>query len=233
MMSLRITVCTSASAPSHSSSRPGARHGVAGDDDRHAVVVEAEPDARLDRLVVGRCARIAHRAGQVDRAVVDLDARRPRWSCRGRRGGRCGSAMSGSSDARMWSTTARVPTGPTIVSGVGSNVMTQRVVITSLRSVMWSLWRWVSSTAERLRRAEPGRGEPHQHAAAGVDEVVLVAGRDQRRRSGTIGARHRAAGAEQGDGDHWRLISAAASAARGLEVLARQQLDRRPRAACR
>ncbi len=55
--------------------------------------------------------------------------------------------MSGPSDATMWSTTACVPTGPTTVSGVGANVMTHREVITSLRSVMWSLCRWVSSTA--------------------------------------------------------------------------------------
>lgn len=57
--------------------------------------------------------------------------------------------MSGSSEASRASTTAWVPTGPTMVSGVGSKVMTQRVVITSFRSVMWSLCRWVSTTARR------------------------------------------------------------------------------------
>ena len=54
MMSLRITVCTSASAPVAQPVEAGARHGVAGGDDRRAVVLEAEPDARLDRPVIGR-----------------------------------------------------------------------------------------------------------------------------------------------------------------------------------
>ena len=34
-----------------------------------------------------------------------------------------------------------------IRSGDGAKVVTQRLVITSLRSVMWSLWRWVSTSA--------------------------------------------------------------------------------------
>ena len=35
-----------------------------------------------------------------------------------------------------------------IVNGVGSNVITHRVVMTSFRSVMWSLCRCVSNTAD-------------------------------------------------------------------------------------
>ena len=42
-----------------------------------------------------------------------------------------------------------------IVSGVGTKVVTQRVVMTSERSVMWSLCRWVSSSAVRLAAPTP------------------------------------------------------------------------------
>ena len=46
----------------------------------------------------------------------------------------------------MWPTVSTMPGGPTIVSGVGSNVVIHCVVMTSFRSVMWSLCRWVMST---------------------------------------------------------------------------------------
>ncbi len=55
--------------------------------------------------------------------------------------------MSGPSEARMWPTTSFVPGGPMIRSGVGSNVVIHIAVITSLRSVMWSLCRCVMHTA--------------------------------------------------------------------------------------
>ena len=55
--------------------------------------------------------------------------------------------MSGASAASIASTTALVPGGPMIGSGLGPIVVTQRVVMMSERSVMWSLCRWVSSSA--------------------------------------------------------------------------------------
>ena len=57
--------------------------------------------------------------------------------------------MSGASVASVASTTSAVPGGPMTGSGFGPIVVTQRVVMTSDRSVMWSLCRWVSSSAVR------------------------------------------------------------------------------------
>ena len=55
------------------------------------------------------------------------------------------------------STTSAVPGGPMIGSGAGSgaNVVTHRVMITSPRSAMWSLCRWVSSSAVKLLAPTP------------------------------------------------------------------------------
>ncbi len=57
--------------------------------------------------------------------------------------------MSGSSMASVASTNDRVPTGPNTVSGLGRKDIAQRMVMMSLRSVMWSLCRWVRNTARR------------------------------------------------------------------------------------
>ena len=120
MMSLRITVCTSASAPAHRSVEPGARHGVAGGDDRWRR--RGRSGSRCSARRAGdRSARSGSRPlpGRSIGPLVDLDDRRPTAARRGRRGGRGGSRCRVRATARMWSTTALVPTGPTIVSGVG------------------------------------------------------------------------------------------------------------------
>ena len=86
--------------------------------------------------------------------------------------------------------------------GSGANVVTQRVMITSPRSAMWSLCRWVSSSAVKVVGADADRRGPLLHAAAAVDQERLPARAHQRRRSGPGGVGDRAAGAEQGDLDH-------------------------------
>ena len=122
----------------------------------------------------------------------------------------------------MWSTTDRVPTGPTMVNGVGRerHHPAARDHVVEVGDVVAVQMRH-EHRGEVLCAETDGR-EAHQHAATGVDEVVLVGrrrtGGDQRGRAGTVGAGQRAAGAEQGDGErHCRAISAraAASAASG------------------
>ncbi len=52
-------------------------------------------------------------------------------------------------------TTSAVPGGPSTWSGWVTGLITQWVVTTSFRSQMWSLWRWVSSTAESCMGSTP------------------------------------------------------------------------------
>ena len=116
--------------------------------------------AGFDRLVVGLPARdrdlAALPVGQFDKtpAVTSITVHR-RAVVQVLDGGQCGTrCRARATRACGRQPTLRVPTGPTIVSGVSSNVITQRVVITSFRSVMWSLCRCVISTAVKVRRAE-------------------------------------------------------------------------------
>ena len=101
----------------------------------------------------------------------------------------------------MPSTTAAVPGGPTIGSGIGAGAITQRVVTTSLRSQMWSECRWVSSTAASCSGSTPAAASRMQHAAAGVDQQQQAAGPHERRRAGPVRVGQRVAGAQQGDLD--------------------------------
>ena len=66
--------------------------------------------------------------------------------------------MSRSSMASVAATSAAVPTGPKTGSGLGWNEVIQREVMTSLRSVVWSLCRWVrNKRLEARRRPTPPR----------------------------------------------------------------------------
>ena len=53
--------------------------------------------------------------------------------------------MSGASIASTASSVEAVPGGPNTERGLGANDVTQRMVKTSFRSVMWSLCRWVKN----------------------------------------------------------------------------------------
>jgi hypothetical protein len=55
--------------------------------------------------------------------------------------------MSGSSIASVAATSAAVPAGAEDGQGLGANDMAHRMVKMSLRSVMWSLCRWVRNRA--------------------------------------------------------------------------------------
>ena len=110
--------------------------------------------------------------------------------------------MSEARLASVASTTAFVPGGPTIVKGVGVKVDTHRVVITSPRSVMWSLWRCVSRSALRPpARDADGRGA-HEDAPTAVDEHGGAAGPHERRGPGPLRVGKGAPGAEEDDLDH-------------------------------
>src|SRR4029077_3421388 len=69
------------------------------------------------------------------------------------------------------------------------------------------------------------RHEPHHDAAAAGDEVVPAPRLDQRGRPGSILVGHRTTGAEKRDGDHWRLIGGAASAARVARAGGRTRVE--------
>src|SRR5665213_1789260 len=63
--------------------------------------------------------------------------------------------MSASSIASVASSSRWVPGGPMTTRGLGWNDRAQRMVKMSLRSVMWSLWRWVRITARKAGAPEP------------------------------------------------------------------------------
>src|SRR5690606_29844332 len=65
--------------------------------------------------------------------------------------------------------------------------------------------------------AEARGRQAHQHPAARVDQHVVVADRDEGGGTGPVGVGDGAPGAEERDGDHWRDISALASASRAAE----------------
>ena len=184
------------------------RHGVAGGHDRRTAtvigVIEPEPDGRVDRLVIGRRTRDLHVAPEIDLAVLDFDH------------GDLGEAVDqvlvmvdavadiGSErrhdvvddllcadradDRQRCRLERHHPPGGDHVVEVGDVVAVEVC----------------QQHRRQVRSSEAERCETHQHAASGVDQVVLgpgaLAGRDQRGGSGSVGARHRAAGAQQGDG---------------------------------
>lgn len=63
--------------------------------------------------------------------------------------------MSGASAPRVASTTSRIPGGPKTESVAGCGLMTQCMVMTSFRSVRWSLWRCVTNTALNIGGSSP------------------------------------------------------------------------------
>ena len=196
MRSRRTTVWTSTSAPAHSSSRPGARHGVAGDDHRPAAVVDPVADGRADGRVVGGRGGDPHRSLLEDHARLDLGDG-------GRRSpGQVVVVGQAVADVRLQHRLDRppaasaVPAGPYTGSGLGVNDMTHRMVKTSLRSVMWSLCRWVRNTARKAPAPEADGGGPHEHTPPAVEQQIADRGADQGRRPGPLGVGDRAAAAQ-------------------------------------
>ena len=111
-----------------------------------------------------------------------------------------------------------MPTGPKTVSGFGVNDVAHRVVMTSLRSVTWSLWRWVRKTARNAPGPRQGAGRPQEHATAGVEEEVARRRAHQRGGSGPVGGRERTAAAQ----DHYLHVDHSSFAVPGAsEVLRR------------
>src|SRR5438552_1191795 len=90
--------------------------------------------------------------------------------------------MSGASAPSVASTTSRIPGGPKTKSVTGSAFMTQCVVMTSFRSVRWSLWRCVTSTALNIGGSTPAPASrmstPRPQSTRNVDpaERTSVAG---------------------------------------------------------
>ena len=104
--------------------------------------------------------------------------------------------MSCSSMASVARTSAAVPAGPKTASGDGWNDVIQRDVMTSLRSVVWSLCRWVrNSAAERAGAGAGGRGA-HEDAASAVEEQVTGGRADERGGTGSQRVGERAAAAQ-------------------------------------
>jgi hypothetical protein len=84
----------------------------------------------------------------------------------------------------MLSTISPVRAGPTTTSGFGANVVTQRVVIASLRVREVVAVEMGEQSGSELVGGEAGGGETHQHASTGVDEERLAAAADHGRRPG-------------------------------------------------
>ena len=90
--------------------------------------------------------------------------------------------------------------GPKIGSGVGAGHMTQCVVTTSLRSVMWSLCRWVRSTASSMERQHTGRRRGACTTPRPASKRKMALPRPhERRRPGPVRVGKRVAGTEQRD----------------------------------
>ena len=79
-----------------------------------------------------------------------------------------------------------------IGSGLGTRLMTQRLVMTSLRSVMWSLCRWVSSTAVSMGGTTPPAASRRPTPRPASNRNVVPTGSHQGGRAGPV--RRRAAG---------------------------------------
>jgi hypothetical protein len=194
-----------------------ARHGVAGEHHGRTGVVEAVGDARLDRAVIGRSDGDGRRpGGELDGPGVDLDHLDERWTRQVVVVGDAVADVGGERGQEM------VDDGP----GADRADDTQRRRLERedplARDHVVEIGDVVAVEVGQqhggeLRRPESDRGEAHQGAASGIDEVVLrhVAGAagHERRRPGAVRVGDRPAGAEQRDRDHWRPISTAASAA--------------------
>ena len=180
-----------------------ARHRVAGDHHRGSLVLDSVADAGVDRAdgrwaprsirtppssntTPSRCSRDVDRRLPGEVVVVGQpvgDVRAPaRRAARRRR--------------------SCVPGGPITRSGAGAKVVTQRLVITSLRSVMWSLWRCVSTSAVSWLAVTADRRRPHEDTPAAVEQEGGAARADEGGRAGAERVDERAAGAEEGDLDH-------------------------------
>ena len=72
---------------------------------------------------------------------------------------------------------------------------------------MWSLCRWVSTSAVSWLAVDPDRGRAHEHAASAVEQERGAAGADEGGRAGPVRVDERAAGAEQRDLDHRRVLT--------------------------
>ena len=105
-------------------------------------------------------------------------------------------------------------------AGSGAKVVIQRVMTTSPRSAMWSLCRWVSSSADRPGGAHADRRRALQHATPAIHQEHLPAGPHQGRRPGAIRVGDGTAGSEQGDLDHGPILASRTACSDRIRVSA-------------
>ena len=165
---------------------PRAGHAVAAEHHGGAVVVDAERDGRLDRPVVGGADAHGRRP---DREVVagrDLDDLDDRPLVRGRRGGRCGTTRRARARRACRRPPPAAAAGRRRAAGRGAGLITQFVVMTSLRSVRWSLCRCVTSTASSIGGSTPAPARRITAPRPQSARMVALARAHERGRPGTV-----------------------------------------------
>ena len=178
-----------------------ARHGVAGEYHRCSVEFDPESDSRLDWSVIGRSRGDPHAVAGPHHALGDFFHLDGGWF------GDVGMMADPIADVRGQRVERRVDdrrgSGWTDHrSGVRVKVVTHRVVMTSERSVMWSLCRCVRSRAEMLAAPTPTAAARINVPRPQSTRNVCAAGPHEGRGSGAVGVDNGTACTEKGDLDH-------------------------------